>query len=51
VRLFRAGEAVSALPEGPLARAWRLAGRHRTAIVLVLAYVALRLLFALVGKS
>jgi serine/threonine protein kinase len=51
VRRFRAGEAVVALPEGPLARAWRLAGRHRTAIVLVLAYVALRLLFAWVGKS
>jgi eukaryotic-like serine/threonine-protein kinase len=43
VRRFVAGEAVTALPEGPFARTWRLARRHQVAIGLVLAYVAMRI--------
>ncbi len=49
VRRWRAGEAANALPEDWIARCSRLAGRHRVAIVLVLAYVLMRVLFALFG--
>lgn len=44
VRRFVAGEAVAALPEGPLERTWRFARKHQVAIGLVLAYVAMRAL-------
>jgi len=45
-----AGEAVTALPEGPWARTVRLARRHRTALFLVLAYLLARAILFLVGR-
>lgn len=51
VRRFRSGDAVSALPEGPLARAWRLAAKHQTAIVLVLVYLAMRVVLFFFGRT
>jgi serine/threonine protein kinase len=44
------GEPVSAYPEGPLERAARLLARHRTAVVLVAAYLLMRLIFILLSR-
>jgi eukaryotic-like serine/threonine-protein kinase len=44
---FLDGLAVSAYPEGPLARAWRWAVRNRTWILLLLAYMVVRTLLIL----
>jgi eukaryotic-like serine/threonine-protein kinase len=43
---YRAGEAVDALPETVIDRAVRVAGRHRTLIVLVAAYLVMRAIVA-----
>jgi serine/threonine protein kinase len=51
VRRFRAGEAVSALPEGLLERAGRLARRHRVAIALVLVYLLMRVAILFFGRT
>lgn len=51
VRALRAGEAVSALPEGAIDRVLRVAARHQLAIAIVLAYLALRVLFFFYGRS
>ncbi|MBK7875060.1 MAG: serine/threonine protein kinase [Planctomycetes bacterium] len=51
VRRLRAGEAVSAHQESFLERALRVAERHQTAIAIVLAYLALRILFVFYGRS
>lgn len=51
VRRLRAGEAVSAHREGLLERTLRVAERHQTAIAIVLAYLALRILFVFYGRS
>ena len=47
VRAFQAGEAVAALPEGPLRAAARLASRYRVPIALVLAYMVMRVVLIL----
>ena len=44
VRRFLDGGAVAAHPEGPLERTWRLARMYRTALALVLTYLAVRIL-------
>ena len=46
---FLAGERVSAAREGPLDRAHRLALKYRAALLLLLAYVAVRVLLLAVG--
>jgi serine/threonine protein kinase len=46
LRRYRAGLAVLAHPESVFERAGRLAGRHRTLILLVAAYLVMRALFA-----
>ncbi|MBI5361851.1 MAG: serine/threonine protein kinase [Planctomycetes bacterium] len=51
VRALRAGEAVRALAEGPFEKALRVAARHQAAIAIVLAYLALRVLFFFYGRS
>jgi hypothetical protein len=51
VAAFRAGEPVSAYRENVFERVRRLAVRHRTPILLVLAYLLMRLTFlAVVGR-
>jgi len=50
VERYLAGEAVTALPEGPWARMVRLARRHRIALFLVLAYLVARAILFLVGQ-
>jgi serine/threonine protein kinase len=47
---FREGRPVEAWPEGVLERAWRLAGRYRTPILLVLAYLVMRMIVALAAR-
>jgi len=47
---FLEGERVSAYPEGLLGRARRLSSRHRTPILLVLAYVVMRMVLLLVAR-
>jgi len=47
VARFLAGDAVGAYPEGTLRRARRLARKHRAAIVLIAAYLLMRLLLLL----
>ncbi len=47
---FLEGESVSAYPEGLLGRARRFASRHRTPILLVLAYVVMRVVLLLVAR-
>jgi serine/threonine protein kinase len=47
---FLEGERVSAYPEGLLGRARRFASRHRTPILLVLAYVVMRVVLLLVAR-
>ena len=42
VARFQDGEPPLACPEGLLGKAWRLAGRHRVAILLLLTYVVVR---------
>ena len=49
LRRFAAGERVLAYPEGMLARLERLAARYRVAILLVLAYLVMRLLLLALG--
>jgi serine/threonine protein kinase len=44
------GEPVSAYPEGLLERSGRVFTRHRTAVVLVAAYLIMRVLFILFGR-
>ena len=44
------GEPVSAYPEHLLERAARLLNRHRTAVILVAAYLLMRLLFILFAR-
>ncbi|MGE0353626.1 MAG: serine/threonine-protein kinase, partial [Gemmatimonadales bacterium] len=46
---FRDGEPVSALPEGPLARTGRFISRYRTPILLVLAYLVMRVVVLVVA--
>lgn len=50
VERYLAGDAVTALPEGPWGRAVRLARRHRVALVLVLAYLFARAILFAVGR-
>jgi eukaryotic-like serine/threonine-protein kinase len=50
VERYLAGEAVTALPEGPWARMVRLARRHRIALFLVLAYLVARAILFLFGR-
>ena len=51
VAAFRAGDRVTAHKENLVERARRLAVRHRTPILLVLAYLLMRLTFvAVVGR-
>jgi serine/threonine protein kinase len=47
---FLEGERVSAYPEGILGRARRFAGRYRTPILLLLAYVVMRVVLLLVAR-
>ena len=47
---FLEGERVSAYPEGLLGRARRFASRHRTPILVVLAYVVMRVVLLLVAR-
>ena len=49
VARFRAGEAVHAHHEGPVERAQRVFTRYRTAILLVLAYLVMRVIVAVFG--
>jgi len=42
VARFQDGEPPLACPEGLLSKAWRLAGRHRVAVLLLLTYVVVR---------
>jgi len=48
---FLAGERVSAAREGPLDRTLRLALKYRAALLLLLAYVAVRVLLLVVGGA
>jgi serine/threonine protein kinase len=48
--LFLEGERVSAYPEGLLARVRRFASRHRTPILVLLAYVVMRVVLLLVAR-
>jgi len=48
--LFLEGERVSAYPEGLLGRARRFASRHRTPILVLLAYVVMRVVLLLVAR-
>jgi serine/threonine protein kinase len=50
VSRFLEGERVAAYPEGPLGRALRFASRHKTPILLVLAYLVMRLVLLLVAR-
>jgi len=50
VSRFLEGERVLAYPEGPLDRALRFASRHRTPILLVLAYLVMRVVLLLVAR-
>ena len=47
VARYRAGLPVAAYREGPIERTWRFAKAHRTAILLVLAYLVMRALVAI----
>jgi len=47
---FLEGERVSAYPEGLLGRARRVASRHRTPILVLLAYVVMRVVLLLVAR-
>jgi hypothetical protein len=47
---YRNDEPVSAYAEGWLERAGRLLARHRTAVVLVTAYLLMRVLFILLAR-
>ncbi len=47
---FRAGHPVEAWPEGPMERAGRLVVRYRAPILLVLAYLAMRIIVALASR-
>jgi serine/threonine protein kinase len=51
VRRYRAGEAVSALPETVLERAGRLARRHQVALALVLVYLLMRVAILFFGRT
>jgi serine/threonine protein kinase len=48
--LFLEGERVSAYPESLLGRARRFASRHRTPILVLLAYVVMRVMLLLVAR-
>ncbi len=50
VARFLEGERVRAYPENPWQRARRFAGRHRTAIALVLAYLVMRIVLLVVAR-
>jgi hypothetical protein len=50
VAFFLEGAAVSAYPEGPWRRLLRFAARYRTAVLLVAAYIVMRLLLLLVFR-
>jgi serine/threonine protein kinase len=50
VARFLEGERVSACPEGPLQKAGRLALRHRTPILLVLAYLVARVVLLILAR-
>jgi len=50
VALFLEGAPVSAYPEGPWRRTLRFAGRHRVPILLVAAYLAMRVILFLVFR-
>jgi hypothetical protein len=47
---FLEGERVSAYPENAWRKARRFAGRHRTAIALVLAYLVMRVVLLVVAR-
>jgi hypothetical protein len=47
---FLEGERVSAYPEGVLGRARRFSSRHRTPILVLLAYVVMRVVLLLVAR-
>ncbi len=47
---FLSGEPVLAHPEGSFERVGRIYARHRTAIVLVAAYLLMRVLFILFAR-
>ena len=47
---FLEGERVSAYPENAWQRARRFAGRHRTAIALVVAYLVMRIVLLVVAR-
>jgi eukaryotic-like serine/threonine-protein kinase len=46
-----AGERVLAAPEGPVERAWRLGRKYRTPLLLVAAYLAVRVVLLLAGGA
>ncbi len=48
---FLAREPVAAYPEGLLERGWRVVNKYRTPILLVLAYLLMRVILLLVGGS
>ncbi|HWX24899.1 MAG TPA: hypothetical protein VN083_07655, partial [Vicinamibacteria bacterium] len=50
VERFLGGLAVSAYPESLWARVWRVSIRHRTPILVILAYVVMRLLLLLLAR-
>ena len=50
VERFRSGLPVRAYPEGPLERVRRLAVKHRAPLLLVAAYLVMRVLLALLAR-
>jgi serine/threonine protein kinase len=50
VNSYLAGERVTAFPEGPLAAGRRLVGRHRTFVLLIATYLAIRVALLLITR-